>query len=103
MAIFPWFWSKNDHFSNFFSLGNIGQENVFYPILERKIVFYDILERLNAILGYKTRSSKSRKIDIFPKWLTHGFGPKMAIFQFFFGNIGQENVFYDILERKTPF
>ena len=102
--------SKNGHFSmvliqkwpfsNFFSLGNIGQENVFYSILERIIAFYDILERLNAILGYKTRSSKSRKIDIFPKWLTHGFGPKMAIFQFFLGNICQENVFYDILERQ---
>ena len=30
--------------------------------------------------GIKTRSSKSRKIDIFPKGSTHGFGPKMAIF-----------------------
>ena len=38
-------------------------------------------------------------MDIFPKGLTHGFGPKMAIFAtFFFGNIGQENVFYDILK-----
>ena len=27
----------------------------------------------------KTRNSKSRKIDNFPKGLTHGFGPKMAI------------------------
>ena len=28
----------------------------------------------------------------------------MAIFPpFFFGNIGQENVFYDILERKNAF
>ena len=36
--------------------------------------------------------------------LTHGFGPKMAIFRtFFLGNIGQENVFYDILERKNAF
>ena len=50
----------------------------------------------------KTRSSKSRNIDIFPKGLTHGFCPKMAIFPtFFLGNIGQENVFYDILERKN--
>ena len=32
----------------------------------------------------KTRSSKSPKIDIFPKGLTHGFGPKMAIFLTFF-------------------
>ena len=57
-----------------FFLGNIRQENVFYDILERK----------NAFLAIKTTSSKSRKIDIFPKGLTHGFGPKMAIFPAFF-------------------
>ena len=52
----------------------------------------------------KTTSVKSREIDIFRKGLTHDFGPKMAIFQtFFLGNIGQENVFYDILERKNAF
>ena len=29
---------------------------------------------------------------------------KLPVFQlFFFGNIGQENVFYDILERKSVF
>ena len=40
----------------------------------------------------------------FPKGLTHGFGPKMAIFPtFFLGNIGQENVFYNILERENGF
>ena len=39
-----------------------------------------------------------------PKGLTYGFGPKMAIFQLFFlENIRQENVFYDILERKNAF
>ena len=45
------------------------------------------------------------KIDIFPKGLTHGFGPKMAIFStsFLLSNIGPENVFYDILERKNAF
>ena len=32
----------------------------------------------------KTRSSKSRKVDIFPKGLTHDFGPKMPIFRTFF-------------------
>ena len=53
----------------------------------------------------KTRSSKSRKIEIFPKRVTHGFGPKISIFLTFFilGNISQENVFYDILERKNAF
>ena len=34
-------------FSTFFFLGNIGQENVFYDILEQK----------NASLGYNKRSS----------------------------------------------
>ena len=32
----------------------------------------------NAFLTYKKKSSKSRKIDILPKGLSHGFGPKMA-------------------------
>ena len=71
-------WSKNGHFFQVFFKGNIGQVNVFYDILERK----------DAFLGYiyikKERSSKSRKIDIFPKGLTHGFGPKVAIFPTFF-------------------
>ena len=52
----------------------------------------------------KTTSSKRRKIEIFPKGLTHRFGEKLAISPWFFlGNIGQENVFYDILERKNAF
>ena len=51
------------------------------------------------------RSLKRRKIDIFQKGLTHAFGPKIAIFPTFcfLGNIGQENVFHDILERKNAF
>ena len=60
-------------FFQIFFLANIGQENVFYDILERK----------NAFLSYKTKSSKHRKIDFFAKWLSHGFGPKMAIFSTF--------------------
>ena len=68
-----WFWSKNGHFSNFFFFVNIGQENVFYDILERKNVF----------LGYKNEKFKQSKIEIFRKGLTHGFGPIMAIFQTF--------------------
>ena len=36
-------WSKNGHFFNFCFLGNIGLENVLYDILDRK----------NALLGYK--------------------------------------------------
>ena len=53
----------------------------------------------------KTIRSKSRKITIFPKGLTHGFGPKMPFFStsLFLGNIGQENFFYYILQRKNRF
>ena len=54
---------KSPYFQ-FFFLANIDQENFCYDILERK----------NAFLGYKTISSNSRKIDIFLKGLTHGFG-----------------------------
>ena len=61
-------------FFQLFFLGNIGQENVFYDILERKTPFYAI----------KTIRSKNRKIDILPKGLTHGIGPNMAIFLLFF-------------------
>ena len=61
-------------FFQLFFLGNIGQENVFYDILERK----------NAFLSYKKKNFKKSKIDIFARGLTHGFGPKMAIFPTFF-------------------
>ena len=61
-------------FFQLFFLGNIGQENVFYDILERKkILFYAI----------KTRISKSPKFDTFPKGLTHSFSPKIVIFPTF--------------------
>ena len=52
----------------------------------------------------KTTSSKSKKIHIFPKGLTHGFCPKMAIFEtFFFSFKGQENGFTIFQNEKTPF
>ena len=66
----PLFLDKNGLFGNFFLLGKIRQENVFYNNLEPK----------NAFLRSKKKSSKSRKIAIFPKGLTYGFSPKMAIF-----------------------
>ena len=61
-------------FFQLFVIGNIVYENRFSNILEGK----------NAFKAIKKRSLKSRKIDIFPKGLTHGFGPKMAIFPTFF-------------------
>ena len=142
---------QNGHFSNFF----------LEAIQTRKISFTIFQNEKMPFQAIKTRSSKSRKIDIFQKGLTHGFGPKIAIFpiiffrqyrpgkcllrysrtknaflgfknkkikksknshfpkvvnprfwfkngrffQFFFflDNIGQDNLFYDILEQKTLF
>ena len=77
-----------------FFLGNIGQENVFYDILKQK----------NISLGHKNKKFKTSKNWHFSKGVTHGFGPKIAIFPIFFlGILRQQNVFYDILERKNAF
>ena len=77
----------------------------FQAIQARKMSFMIFQNEKTPFQAIKTRSPKSRKINIFPKGLTHGFGPKMAIFPTFFllGNIGQENVIYDIVERKNAF
>ena len=91
----PWFWSKNGHFSNFFFVGNIGKENVFYDILKRK----------NAFLDYKKKKFKKSKNWHFSKRVNPWFWSKNCHFfqLFFLGNIGKENVLYDILERKNSF
>ena len=80
-------------FQLFFS-GNIGQENVFYDILERK----------NAFLGYKNKKYKKSQNWRFSKRVYPWFCSKHGHFSnFFLGNLGQENVFYDILEPKNAF
>ena len=63
---------KSPFFQLFF-LGNIGQENVFYDILERK----------NAFLSYKNKKFKKSKNWHFSRGVK-GFGPKIAIFPIFF-------------------
>ena len=76
----------------------------FQGIQTRKRSFTIFCNEKMAFQAIKTRNSKSRKIDIFRKGLTHGFGPKMAVFSIFFlGSLVQENVFYDILEVKNVF
>ena len=76
----------------------------FKAIQARKKSFTIFQNQKTPFQAIKTQSSKSRKIDIFAEGLTHGFGLKIAIFPtFFLGNIGQENVFYDILEPKNTF
>ena len=68
-----WFWSKTNHFLNVFFRFNIGLENILY----------DIIERINAFLGYKNKKFKKSKK------FTHSFGPNKAIFPaFVLGNIG---------------
>ena len=79
--------------------------HLFFQALQtRKKCFTIFQNKKTPFQARKTASSKSGKISIFPEGLTHGFGAKLAIFQFFFLLIiGQENVFYDSLERKSAF
>ena len=90
----PCFWSKNGYYP-IICLGNTGQQNVFQDILDRK----------NAFLEYKNISLKNLNVQLFSNGLIHRFFKKnLAIFpSFFLGNIGQENVVQDILERKKSF
>ena len=55
-----------------------------YAIQATKMSFMLFLNEKTPFQAIKTKSSKSRKINIFPKGLTHRFGPKMAIFPTFF-------------------
>ena len=91
----PWSWSKKWPFFQLLFLGNIGQENVFYDILERK----------NAFLRYKNNKFIKSKNWDFSKGVNPCFWSKNGHFSnfSFLGNVDQENVFYDILERKNAF
>ena len=57
-------------FLNFFVLGEIGQENVFYDILERK----------NAFLCYKSKKLKKLKNGDFSKGVSSWFWSKIGHF-----------------------
>ena len=76
--------------------------SLFQALQARKMSFTIFQNEKTPFQAIKTRSSKSRKIEIFPKRLTHGCGPEMAIFPIFFlGDKIQENVFYEILEGRN--
>ena len=84
---------KNWLFIHLF-LGNIGQENAFYNILEQK----------NVLLGYKNKNFKKTKNWDFTKEVSTWFWSKLTISpSFFIGDIRQEKGFYNILERKIQF
>ena len=89
------FWSKNGHFSNFFFF----RQNKPGKCLLRHS------RTKNTFLGYKNKKFKKSKNCIFLKGLIHGFWTKMSFFatSFFYGKIGQENVFDHILEGKNAF
>ena len=81
-------------FNLFFFFCNIGHENVFYDILERK----------NAFLGYKNEKFKKSKNWHFSNGVNPWFWSKNCHFSnFFFNSIGQENIVYDIQQTKNAF
>ena len=73
-AVNLWFWSNIGHFSNFFFLGNIGQENILDDILERK----------SAFLGYKNKTLKKSNNWHFSKGVNPWFWFKNGHFSNFF-------------------
>ena len=73
-GVYPWFWSKNGQFSNFFFLGNIPKENFFDDILEPK----------NAFLGYKNNKFKKSKNRHFSKRVNPWFWSNNFNFSNFF-------------------
>ena len=83
---------QKGHFSNFFSLANIGQENFFYHILQRK----------NDFLVFKKKNFKKLRSWHFSIRVNPWIWSKNANFSnfFFLGNLGKETVFYYILEQK---
>ena len=90
----PWFWPKMAIFPTFF-FGKIGQENVFYDILERK----------NSFLGYKNKKFEKLQNCHFSTRVNPWFWPKMAIFPTsFFQAIQARRMCFTIFQNdKTPF
>ena len=64
---------ENWPFFQTFSYGNYGEE----------IVFYDVVERKNAFLGYKNKKFKKWKNCHFSKGVSPWFWSKLAIFPTF--------------------
>ena len=78
---------------------------LFQAIQARKMSFTVFQNKKKPLQAIKTRSSKSLKIDIFPKGLTHRFRPKMAIFpNSFFQAIQARKMCFTIFQNeKKPF
>ena len=80
--------------------------NLFFQAKQRRKISFTIFQNEKTpFQAIKIKNSKSRKIDIFPKWLTHGFGPKMVNFRKpFFQAIQPRKMSFTIFQNeKTPF
>ena len=89
------FWYKNGHLSKFF----------FQAIQTTKMSFTIFQKKKMPVQTINSRRSKSRKIDIFLKGLTHALGPKMAISRtIFFQAIQPRKMSFTIFQNeKMPF
>ena len=89
----------------------LGPKMAIFPTLfsqaiqARKMSFMIFQNKSTPFQALKTKSPKSRIIEIYPKGLTHGFGPKITILPIFFflGNIGHKMSFMIFQKEKTPF
>ena len=80
--------------------------NFFCQAIQARKMSYTIFQnKKKPFQAIKTRSSKSRKIDMFPKGLTHRFRPKMVIFlNLFFQAVQARKMSVTIFQNaKTPF
>ena len=86
---------KNWPFSHFLILVLLGRENVFCDILEPK----------NAILGYNYKNfKKPKKLGFFQRGRSMVLVKNWPFFHFYIlGLISQENLFYNILDKKNAF
>ena len=84
-----------DILQTLFFFGNIGNKNVFQNILKQK----------NDFLRQKNKKFKQSKNWDFSKGANPWFWSKKGHFSnfLFLRDIDQENVFYDILEKKNDF
>ena len=88
----PWFWSKNGHFPTFFC-------RQYWP--GKCLLPYS--RTIDAFLGFKKQ--EVQKIEKLTFLQNPWFWSKNGHFSsfIFLGNIGKENVFYDILGRRNAF
>ena len=91
----PWFWLKNGDFSNLLFFKQFKKGKCLLRYSGKK-------KRLSKLL--KQEVQKVEKLTFFQRAKTMVFVQKWPFFQLFFlGNVGKENVFHDILERKSAF